>query len=161
MIVDVPLSNFIGGGKELIERLYAVPDDTMTEKKNDYEIIQNLPTIEGYKPTRDHKPSVLWDKSFETIFGSDNVCILDPYYLLYIQLVNHISKKFDEEGVFKYSAVLGSETPEQACYQSKDDAEVIGCYELNSKDDITEFLGHIIQTVPCSLFDIKENLGLN
>lgn len=149
MIVDIPLSNFIGGGKELIERLYAVPDETMTEKKDDYELIKNLPTIEGYKPTRDHKPSVLWDKSFEPIFGSDNVCILDPYYLLYIQVVNYISEKFDEEGVFKY------------CYQSKDDAELVGCYELNSKEDITEFLGHIIQTVPCSLFDIKENLGLN
>jgi hypothetical protein len=147
--VDIPLSNFIGGGKELIERLYALPDDTVIEKKDDYEVIQNLPTIEGYKPTRDHKPSVIWDKDLEGIFGTDCICIHDPYYLLYIDLVKHITEKFDCDGAFKY------------CYQSKDDADVIGCCELNSKEDITEFLAHIIQTVPCSLYDIKENLGLN
>jgi hypothetical protein len=148
--VDIPLTNFVGtGGKELIERLYALPDDTVIEKKDDYEVIQNLPTIEGYKPTRDHKPSVIWDKDLEGIFGTDCICIHDPYYLLYIQLVKHITEKFDCDGEFKY------------CYQSKDDADVIGCCELNAKEDITEFLTHIIQTVPCSLYDIKENLGLN
>jgi hypothetical protein len=149
MIVDIPLTNFIGGGKELIEKLYGLPDDTLIEKRNDYEIIQNLPTIPNYKPTRDHKPSVIWDKSLEGIFGTDCICIQDPYYLLYIQLVNYISEKLDCDGIFKY------------CYQSKDDAELIGCYELNSKEDITEFLTNIIQTVPCTLWDIKENIGLN
>lgn len=144
--VEIPLSNFIGGGKELIERLYSIPDDTVTEKQDDYEKIQNLPTIEGYKPTRDHKPSVIWDKSLEDIFGTDNVCIYDPYYILYIQLVNHISEKFDCDGEFKY------------CCDAGDD--VVGCFQLTSKDDITEFLTHIIQTVPCTLYDIKENVNL-
>jgi hypothetical protein len=137
------------GGKELIERLYAVPDENVIEERDDYEIIQNLHTIEGYKPTRDHTPSTIWDKSLEGIFNTDCICIHDPYYLLYLQLVKHISEKFDCDGEFKY------------CYQSKDDVEVVGCCELNSKEDITEFLVHIIQTVPCTLYDIKENIGLN
>jgi hypothetical protein len=150
MIVEIPLTNFVGtGGKELIERLYALPDDTVTEKKNDYEIIQNLPTIEGYKATRDHVPSVIWNKELEPIFGSDNVCILDPYYILYLQLVKHITEKFDCDGAFKY------------CYESKDDADVIGCCELNAKGDIVDFLTHIIQTVPTTLYDIADNIGLN
>jgi hypothetical protein len=148
MIVDIPLTNFIGGGKELIEKLYTLPHDTVTEKRDDYEIIQNLPTVENYKPTRDHKPSVIWDKKLEGIFGSECICILDPYYLLYIQLVNHISEKFDCDGEFKY------------CYQSKDDDQLIGCCELNENNNITEFLTHIIQTVPCTLLDIELNLGL-
>jgi hypothetical protein len=149
MIVEIPLTNFVGtGGKELIERLYAVPDQTVTEKKDDYEIIQNLPTVENYKPTREHKPSIIWDKTLEGIFGTDCICIYDSYYLLYLQLVKHISEKFDCDGEFKY------------CYQSKDDDELIGCCELNTKEDITEFLTHIIQTVPCSLYDVELNLGI-
>jgi len=149
MIVEIPLSNFVSDGRELIERLYALPDDTLTEKKDDYEVIQNLPTIENYKPTRDHKPSVIWDKTLEGIFGSDCICIHEPYYILYIKLVNHISEKFDCDGNFKY------------CYQSKDDNELICCCELSSKEDITEFLTHIIQNVPCTLYDVKENIGIN
>jgi hypothetical protein len=148
MIVDIPLSKFTGGDKDLIERLYAVPDENIIKEHNDYELFLNLPAVENYKPTRDHKPSNIWDKKLEPILGTANVCILDPYYLLYIQLVNHISEKFDCDGEFKY------------CYQSKDDGELIGCCELNSKEDITEFLTHIIQTIPTTLFDIKENLGL-
>jgi hypothetical protein len=80
---------------------------------------------------------------------------------LYLQLVKHITEKFDCDGEFKYSAVLGSKTPEQACYQSKDDEELIGCCELNAKEDITEFLTHIIQTVPTTLYDVADNIGLN
>lgn len=149
MIVDLPLQNFIGDGRELIERLYAVPEQSMTEKKDDYEKIQNLPTIEGYKPTRDHKPSVIWDKTLEGIFGTDCICIHDPYYLLYLQLVKHISENFNEDGIFRY------------CYQSKDDKDVVCCCELSDRGDITEFLTNIIQNIPCSLYDLKENLGIN
>lgn len=145
--VDIPLSKFIGDGRDLIERLYSIPDQSMTEKKDDYEIIQNLPAIENYKPTRDHKPSVIWDKSLEGIFGADNVCIYDPYYILYIQLVNHISEKFDCDGEFKY------------CFNAGDD--VVGCFQLTDKNDITDFLTNIIQNVPSTLFDVKENLGIN
>ena len=147
--VDIPLSNFIGEKKELLDMLYAVPDKTVAEHRNDYELVLNLPTNENYKPTRDHTPSVLWNDEFEPIFGTKNVCIYDPYYLLYLKLIDHIIEKFEEDGIFKY------------CYQSKDDEEVVCCSELTVKEDVKDFLAHIIQTVPCTLYDIKENLGLN
>ena len=148
MIVDIPLSMFTGsGGKELIERLYALPDDTVTEKKDDYEIIQNLPTIEGYKPTRDHKPSTFIDEDLEPIFGDKQISFYDNYYLLYTKIKEYIYLKFEEDGFFKY------------CFQAGDD--VVGCYELSDKDDIKQFIVHIVSSVPCTLFDIKENIGLN
>jgi hypothetical protein len=146
--LEIPLSNFIGHSSDIIETLYAVPEKLNLEERDDTELIMNLKPIDGYKPTRDHKPSTIWNKELEGIFGSECICILDPYYLLYIQLVNHISEKFDEEGIFKY------------CFQSKDDEELVGVYELTVKEDITEFLTHIIQTVPCSLYEIELNLGL-
>ena len=103
----------------------------------------NLKPIEGYNPTRHHTPSVLWDKEFEPIFGCDNVCIYDPYYLLYLKLIDYIIEKFDENGEFKYCV----------------DNDTV--YELTAKEDVKDFLADIIQTVPCSLYEIKENLGLN
>lgn len=150
--VDLPLSNFIGHSSEIIERLYDAPDmnnPTHLEERNDYDLLVNLPTIGGYKGSRDHTPSVIWDKEFNAIFGCDNVCIYDPYYILYSKIKEYIYLKFDDEGVFKY------------CFQSKDDDDVIGCYELNDKEDIVGFLVHIIQNVPCTLYDIKDNLGIN
>lgn len=145
--IDIPLSKFIGGGDELIERLYALPEESIEDAvRDDFELIMNLPTVEGYNPTRDHKPSVIWDKKFEPIFGCDNVCIYDPYYLLYIQIVNYICEKFEEDGEFKYTLV--------------EDDEIVGCFELNNKNSVEEFLAHIVKTVHCTLYDLKNNINL-
>ena len=140
--LEFPLSNFIGHSLDIIETLYAVSENFNLEERDDTELIMNLKPIEGYKPTRDHTPSVLWDKEFEPIFGCDNVCIYDPYYLLYLKLIDYITEKFEEEGIFKYCV----------------DNDTV--FELNCKDDVKDFLAHIIQTVPCSLYEIKENINL-
>jgi hypothetical protein len=141
--LDFPLSNFIGHSSEIIETLYAVPENFNLQERDDTEFVMNLKPIEGYNPTRDHTPSVLWGEEFEPIFGCNNVCIRDPYYILYLKLIDYITEKFEEDGFFKYCI----------------DNDIV--YELNHKDDVKEFLAHIIQTVPCSLYDIKENLGIN
>ena len=140
--LEIPLSNFIGYDNTIIETLYAVPEKLNLEERDDTELIMNLKPIEGYNPTRHHVPSVIWDKEFEPIFGCDNVCIYDPYYLLYLKLVDYIIEKFEENGEFKYCV----------------DNDTI--YELNHKNDVKNFLAHIIQTVPCSLYEIELNLGL-
>ena len=147
--LDIPLSMFVGHSQDIIETLYAVPENFNLEERDDTELIMNLKPIDGYKPTRNHTPSVLWDKEFEPIFGCDNVCIYDPYYILYSKIKEYIYLKFEETGEFRY------------CYNDKNDDEIVGCYELNNLDGIKDFLVHIIQTVPCTLYDVADNIGLN
>jgi len=91
--VDIPLSCFTGsGGQELIEQLYAVPDKNAEVQKrpDDYEVIQNLPTISGYNPTRGHKPSTIWDNELEPIFGTSNICIFSQEYKVFENLKHQI-----------------------------------------------------------------------
>jgi hypothetical protein len=156
MIKEVPLSMFLGHSSELIETLYSGPsmdDPEVWKERNDYELVMNLKPIEGYNPTRVSQPSYFFDDELIPIFDSNQICIYEPMYFLYCKLKDYIYKKIEADGIFKYVFV-----------QSKDDAEsddIIGCYELTNKDDIKSFLVHIVSTVPCSLFEIKENLGLN
>jgi len=146
--VDIPLTNFVGnGGKDLIERLYAPPPHPDDNQHTDYEKLMKLEPPKNYTPTRVEKPSYFIDERLEPIFGDKQISFYDNYYLLYCKIENHIAEKFEEDKCFKY------------CFQAEDD--LVGCYELSDKDDIKQFISHIVTTVPCTLFDIKDNLGIN
>lgn len=141
--LEFPLSNFIGHSEGIIETLYTIPENFNLEERDDTDLVMNLKPIESYNPTRHNIPSVIWDKEFEPIFGCDNVCMYDPYYILYLKLIDYIIEKFEEDGEFKY------------CIDND------SVYELNHKNDVKDFLAHIIQTVPCSLYEIKNNLNIS
>jgi hypothetical protein len=145
--IDIPLSKFIGGSNDLVERLYAPPPHPDDNQHTDYEKLMKLEPPKNYNPTRVDKPSSFFDEELEPIFGDKQISFYDNYYLLYTKIKEYIYLKFEEDGFFKY------------CFQAGDD--VIGCYELSDKDDIKQFIVHIVSSVPCTLFDIKENLGLN
>lgn len=99
MIVDLPLTNFIGDGKELIERLYALPDENdKMVKRDDYEVIMDLPTIKGYNPTRVDKPSYIWSDELAPIFGDRQICIFSQEYKVFEELKDHITQVVEKSG---------------------------------------------------------------
>lgn len=94
MFVEIPLSKFIGESPDLINTLYSGPDMNnpvhLANKIGDYEKVMNLPTIEGYKPTRVEQPSYIWCDQLAPIFGSGQICIYSEEYKFFEQLKNEI-----------------------------------------------------------------------
>jgi hypothetical protein len=148
--VDIPLSMFVGGQRDLIDRLYEAPDPNhIASERDDYKKILELEPPKNYNPTRVDKPSYFIDEELAPVFGDKQISFYDPLYLLYSKIKEYIYLKFDEENIFRYT------------FQCKDDEDMIGCYELENKEDVKNFIIHIVVNVPCTLYDIKENLGLN
>jgi hypothetical protein len=145
--VDIPLSKFIGGGSDLVERLYSPPPHPDDNQHTDYDKLMKLEPPKNYKPTRVEKPSYFIDQDLEPIFGDKQISFYDNYYLLYAKIKEYIYLRFEEDGFFKY------------CFKAEDD--LVGCYELSNKEDIKSFLVHIVVNVPCTLYDVADNIGLN
>jgi hypothetical protein len=144
---------FVGGHRDLIDRLYSGPDmnnpEHLTHERDDYHKFLELEPPKDYNPTRVTQPSYFFDDELAVVFGDRQISFYDPLYLMYSRIKEHIYSKFEEDGIFRYT------------FQSKDDEDVIGCYELENKEDIKTFIIHIIVNIPCTLYDIKENLGIN
>jgi hypothetical protein len=139
--VDLPLSMFIPDGPDLIERLHHIPTGTLQEKEdepNQYENYMKLPTPVNYNPTRSDTPSSFVDEELIPIFGDKRISYYDKYYHLYSDITNHISQKIDEEGEFKYREDI-----------------------VTDKEAIKSFLVYVVQDIPCTLYDIAEEIGLN
>jgi hypothetical protein len=151
--VDIPLTMFVGGHRDLIERLYSAPDinnpEHLTQERDDYHKLLEIEPPKNYNPTRVTQPSYFIDDELAPVFGDRQISFYDPLYLMYSQIKEHIYSKFEEDGNFRYT------------FQSKDDDDVIGCYELENRDDIKTFIIHIIQTAPSTLYDIADNIGLS
>ena len=99
MIVDIPLSMFTGEKTDIIDKLYALPNETdKTEKRDDYEVVMNLPTIAGYKPTRVEKPSYIWSDELAPIFGDRQICIFSQEYKVFEELKDHITQVVEKSG---------------------------------------------------------------
>ena len=118
--------------------------------KDDLQKVLDLPTIQGYKPTRVHVPSVIWDDKFEIIFGCKNVCIHDSYYKLYCCIIDHITSQIEVHGNFVYA--------HDKVIDDGDDIHME--FELRNVEDIPRFLDELVLKIPCSLYEIELNLGL-
>jgi hypothetical protein len=143
MFVELPLSMFISDSSDLIERLeYVPPQVDFTQKEtleNEYEKFMSLPTPKNYNPTRVDKPSSFVDEELEPIFHDKRICFFDNYYILYTKIKDYITEKIEENGIFEYN----------------DD------HKIDNVDNVKSFLVNVVVNIPCTLFDIKDNLGIN
>jgi hypothetical protein len=97
MFVELPLSNFVGGTVDLVQRLYDAQDMNdpvhLENRADDYDDLLKCSPIEGYKPTRVETPSYIWDKKLIPIFGSEQVCVLSQEYKKILKLKEQIEDK--------------------------------------------------------------------
>ena len=146
--LEIPLSYFTGEKMDIIERLYDAPRiGVESDTRDDYEKVTALEIPKNYNPTRVVQPSYFFDDELTPLFGSSQICIYDPYYLLYSELKEHIYKEIENHSVFrvKIDKNVGDET-------------MYFDFECFDKENIKNFLIDVITTVPCSLYEIKNNL---
>lgn len=149
--LEIPLSFFTGEKLDILERLYDAPRiGDEVDIRDDYEKVVGLEIPEKYNPTRVAQPSYFWDDEMTPLFGSSQICIYDPYYLLYCELKEHIYKEVESHSIFriKMEKKVEDETMEFE-------------YELTDKEDTKKFIIDIVTSVPCSLYEIKNNLTIN
>ena len=146
--LEIPLSYFTGEKMDIIERLYDAPRiGVESDTRDDYEKVTALEIPKNYNPTRVVQPSYFFDDELTPLFGSSQICIYDPYYLLYSELKEHIYKEIENHSVFRVK--IDKNVEDETMYFD---------FECFDKENIKNFLIDVITTVPCSLYEIKNNL---
>jgi hypothetical protein len=146
--VEIPLSHFVGEKMDILERLYDAPSiGKQSDERDDYQKIIDLEPSKNYNPVKVIQPSYFWDDELTPLFGSSQICIYDPYYLLYSELKEHIYKEIENHSIFRIK--IDKNVEEEIMYFD---------FELMDKEDTKKFLIDIITSVPCSLYEIKNNL---
>jgi hypothetical protein len=147
--VEIPLSYFIGEKMDIIERLYDAPRiGEEVDSRDDYQKIIDLEPPKNYNPIKVTQPSYFWDDELTPLFGTSQICIYDPYYLLYSELKEHIYKEIENNTIFRVKID-----------KIVDDETIYFDFEFTDKENINNFLIDVITTVPCSLYEIKNNLN--
>ena len=149
--LEIPLSYFTGESLDIVERLYDAPRiGEETDIRDDYEKVVSLEIPEKYNPTRVAQPSYFWDDEMAPLFGSSQICIYDNYYILYSEIKEHIYKEVELHSIFRIKI-------------EKEDSEETPTFEfeLTDKEDTKKFIIDIVTSVPCSLYEIKNNLNIN